>query len=120
MYYNATELETIAQAAKQTPAFTQIMNLCAWKCSVYERTRIDLNKYMDEHKSNRPTKDRERMQAQCSRAFGEFWALLDALRTLAEPYGTIHTGTIHDEIIEMIDGHDPIKVRRLLLASNYC
>lgn len=117
MYYNVTELETIAKAAQEISAFTQVMNMCAWKYSVYERNRLDCNKYIDEHPTNRPTKDRERLQVECSRAFGEFWSLLDALKTLAEPYGTIHTATIHDEIIEMVNGHDPIKVRRLLLAS---
>lgn len=120
MYHSATELETIAKAAKHTPAFQNVMSLCAWKYSVYERNRTNANKYIEVHPSNRPTKERERLQVQCSRSFGEFWSLLDALQTLAEPYGTIHTGTIHDEIIEMVDGHDPIKTRRLLLSSATC
>lgn len=116
--YNSTEeLETIAKATKGTPAFTNIMNLCAWHYSVYERSRFAICQYLDEHKSGRPTKEREQLQVQCSRRYGEWWSLVQALDTLAEPYGTISTSTISDEVIELLDGRDPIKARRILLDA---
>lgn len=116
MYYCAEELETLAKAVKAVPNFGRVVYQCAWNYSVYDRARLEANKYIDSHPTNRPTKERERLQVACSRKFGEFWALLEVVKTLAEPYGTIHAGTIHDEVMELANGHDTIKARRELLA----
>ena len=112
MYYCAEELETLAKAVKAVPNFSRVVYQCAWNYSVYDRARLEANKYIDSHPTNRPTKERERLQVGCSRKFGEFWALLEVIEMMAEPYGTIHAGTIHDEIMELADGHDTIKARR--------
>lgn len=117
MYYSTEELETIAKAASNTPGFFNLMFECAWKYACYDRSRTEANDYIEEHKSGRPTKERERVQVTCSRKFGEFWSLLEALKTLAQAYGTIHAGTIHDEVIEMVYGYDTISFRREAMAA---
>lgn len=121
MYATQAEYQTLAQAITCAPKFQNMLYQCAWLYSCYDGTRRDVDAYMAEHKTNRPTKERERMQIQCSRAFGEFWATLQCLHMVAEAFGPIHTGTIHDEIIELSDGHDTIRRRReLLTRANAC
>lgn len=116
MYYSTEELETITKVCAAVPKFSNLMFECAWKYSVYDRSRNEANAYLDSHKSGRPTKERERLQVECSRKFGEFCALLEALKTIAEAFGTIHAGTIHDEIMEIADGYDTINNHRHMLS----
>ena len=116
MYYNADELQTIATAVTSTPNLSNLFFDCAWRYACYDKARTNENDYLATRTNNRPTKDRERVRVTTARKFGEFWSLLSTLRTLCEPYGTIHAGTIHDEIIELSNGSDPIAARRRLLA----
>ena len=116
MYYSVDELEVLAIAAKSVPNFVQLANDCAWRLHRYERIESEESAYYQEHQSGRPTKEGMRLRARGSRSYGEFWATLKALQMIAEGFGTIHTGTIHDEIMELADGTDTIVRRRALLA----
>ena len=124
MYYSTNELETITKACAAVPKFSNLMFMCAWKYSEYDTARRNENDYAEEHKSGRPTKERERLQVCCSRKFGEFWAMLESLHMIAEAYGTIHTGTIHDEILEIVDGYNTInshkRMRELYAMGTTC
>lgn len=116
MYYSVEELETITRACASVPNFSSLMFECAWKHSIYEKARKEANAYIDSHTSGRPSNRRERLQVNCAAKHGEFWATLQALTKIAEAFGTIHAGTIHDEIMEIVDGYDPINRRRQLFA----